>query len=452
MRLALGVMIAPTWVHAWGGHHRIHTQRISHALSMLQAPSEDHSVGFAVLVGQRLARTLEKEGVFAPNAMQTEALPLATRGSNVVVVAQTGSGKTLAFLLPILLRQHKLRRTRDRDGAGGCCGQHSVTALVLAPTPELAAQHEAVASRLTMGHQVLFSTPAKFLAEWSAGRISTADLGIVAIDEVDAVLCGSAYDSNLSKDAIELLSSLRAGSSPQFILATAHLTSSHELALSREFPGISSVEPRGNGVLVPTLRQKYHYFSGDENKKIKLLIEVLRDASTDHWMSVGTTLVFCTEAADAVALGEHISRKTICERELGETPSQNAAGGAGRQVLVLHDGMEESERASVLRRVRGEAPKSLPATSSTTMAPALVLVCTDVAARGLDLPHARHVILYDVPTDVATFVHRVGRTARRGQEGLVTCLCRAGAGDFGRYKHLHALQDAPALVFQSKPQ
>ena len=166
-------------------------------------------------------------------------------------------------------------------------------------------------------------------------------------------------------------------------------------------------------------------------------MEVLQDAATDHWMSAGTTLVFCTEAADAVTLGECISRETERERESAKT----------RRVLVLHDGMPENERASVLRSVRSKAPTSSP--SSVT--PSAVLVCTDVGARGLDLPHARHMILYDVPTDVAAFVHRVGRTARRGQEGLVTCFCRAGSSDLGRYKHLHAQQDAPALVFRSKP-
>ena len=410
-------------------------------LSMLQSPGEGLLVGFAALVGQKLARALEIEGVFAPNAMQAEVLPLATAGLDVVVVAQTGSGKTLAFLLPILLRQaqrqrRRMPRNRDRDGAGGFCRQRAVTALVLAPTPELVAQHEAVASRLTSGHKVMFSTPEKFLADWGAGRISTAALDIVAIDEVDAVLCGSAHERNMPKDAIELLCALRSDSTPQFILTTAHLSTNHQLALLREFPGVSSVEPRGRGVLVPTLRQKYLYFSGDENEKLKLLMEVLQDAAADHWMSAGTTLVFCTEAADAVALGECISGETERERDAAKT----------RRVLVLHDGMPEDERASVLRSVRGNA-----STSSSSVTPSAVLVCTDVGARGLDLPHARHVILYDVPTDVAAFVHRVGRTARRGQEGLVTCFCRAGSRDLGRYKHLHALQDAPALVFQSKP-
>jgi superfamily II DNA/RNA helicase len=71
-------------------------------------------------------------------------------------------------------------------------------------------------------------------------------------------------------------------------------------------------------------------------------------------------------------------------------------------------------------------------------------------ARGLDFPTLRHVILYDVPRDVASFVHCAGRTARRGQSGVVTCLVR-NARDIGRYKNLHALQDAPKLRFAEAP-
>ena len=94
--------------------------------------------------------------------------------------------------------------------------------------------------------------------------------------------------------------------------------------------------------------------------------------------------------------------------------------------------MAAAARAEVLRELR-----------SSSAAPA-VLVCTDVAARGLDLPRVRHVVLYDVPTDVAKFVHSIGRTARAGRTGRLTALCRGGAGSF---KHLHALKNAAALEF-----
>jgi superfamily II DNA/RNA helicase len=77
----------------------------------------------------------------------------------------------------------------------------------------------------------------------------------------------------------------------------------------------------------------------------------------------------------------------------------------------------------------------------------IVLVCTDVAARGLDIPNIRHVILHTVPTTVSAFIHQVGRTARKGQDGLLTCLVNTASGDAQKYTHLHALKAASELSF-----
>jgi len=85
-------------------------------------------------------------------------------------------------------------------------------------------------------------------------------------------------------------------------------------------------------------------------------------------------------------------------------------------------------------------------------------VTHEIAARGLDCPSVRHVVLFDTPTDVTAFVHRAGRTARAGEEGVVTCLVQSGGdgsigsfgdsgGSFGKHKNLHALLDAPKLNF-----
>merc|ERR1712107_825247 len=83
---------------------------------------------------------------------------------------------------------------------------------------------------------------------------------------------------------------------------------------------------------------------------------------------------------------------------------------------------------------------------------AQVLVATDGAARGLDFPSLRHVIMYDTPSDVTAFVHCAGRTARRGNTGLVTCLVEAGSADQFQFdgKTLHALKDAPQLSFSDR--
>ena len=75
-----------------------------------------------------------------------------------------------------------------------------------------------------------------------------------------------------------------------------------------------------------------------------------------------------------------------------------------------------------------------------------LLVCCGMAVRGLDLPDLRHVILYDVPKDIAGYVHAAGRTARRGRQGVVTCLVESQA-QLGKYRQLHALTRGPQLAF-----
>ena len=73
-----------------------------------------------------------------------------------------------------------------------------------------------------------------------------------------------------------------------------------------------------------------------------------------------------------------------------------------------------------------------------------MLVCSDGVARGLDLPHVVHVLMHDMPVETASYVHCVGRTARRGRTGRVSCLVQSSA-EVGRYRHLHALQPAERL-------
>ena len=110
-------------------------------------------------------------------------------------------------------------------------------------------------------------------------------------------------------------------------------------------------------------------------------------------------------------------------------------GVTHNQVRALHEHMTDDERVAAVAALRADD--------------AQLLVCTDVATRGLDLPTLRHVVLYDMPTDVMSFVHSAGRTARQGREGIVSCLVRSHA-EAGRFRDLHALQ-AAAPVWDEDP-
>mmetsp|Transcript_29852 Transcript_29852/g.95505 ORF Transcript_29852/g.95505 Transcript_29852/m.95505 type:complete len:114 (-) Transcript_29852:87-428(-) len=107
-------------------------------------------------------------------------------------------------------------------------------------------------------------------------------------------------------------------------------------------------------------------------------------------------------------------------------------------------------RAALLDEGAAAPEGSAEAVARFASGEARALVCTAAAARGLDFPRVRHVLLFDMPKDVAGFVHSAGRTARRGKEGLVTCLVESGA-EVGRFRQLHALLPARALEFSGAP-
>uniref|UniRef100_A0A7S0Q302 ATP-dependent RNA helicase n=1 Tax=Coccolithus braarudii TaxID=221442 RepID=A0A7S0Q302_9EUKA len=379
------------------------------------------------------AALVEKMKISAPNEVQTQALLPAMRGRDVLVCAQTGSGKTLISLLPLL---HRVLSAPPARATPGLALQP--TTLMLAPTRELALQHESVARQLagssiatisgSMGGDhdregdvsLVVTTPARLLEQLSLGSVCLGRLEAVAIDEVDAVLCGgSAHDQRMPDIAMELLHALRGAGQPQMLLTTAHLSDAHQALLIQEFPDAELVRQRANsahtGILVPSLRQRFHYFSDDKDAK---LVRVLQAATEDPWLCAGSALVFCSESLTA-------------ER----VHSLLAAASPELNPVLLHDQLLDEARASSAAAFRDNTSR--------------LLVCTGVAVRGLNFPSLRHVVMYDVLEGVADFVHCAGRTARRGQKGLLTCLVPAGAGSRHgtRYQHLHSLQPAAPLTF-----
>jgi superfamily II DNA/RNA helicase len=157
---------------------------------------------------------------------------------------------------------------------------------------------------------ILVSTPEQLANSVSTGTISLQQILMVAVDEVDAVLCGEPFDKTLPDTAEQLLQRLGAAPAPavrgapvstststsipaststavpaasadvQFVMATAHLHDAHALALSRRFPSLSFVRQqtaKHNSVLVPTLRQEFHYFSGGQGAREEKLLALLRE-------------------------------------------------------------------------------------------------------------------------------------------------------------------------------
>jgi superfamily II DNA/RNA helicase len=404
----------------------------------------------------------------APNAIQEEALRAAMEGESVLVCAQTGSGKTLVALLPLLNRACSAMRANGGTG-------RAFEALLVAPTADLVRQHAAVATALTAelerppaitcvlddgggggggdaGTRSSSATDAATNADAdtvastsscsssssssSSGGSSTVFVATpagaralarrrawdaVAIDEVDAVLCGNAQDDELAPAGDALVRQLLRGGE-QLLLTTAHLTPAHEAALVRRFPGARRVRQRlasggRAGALVPTLKQVFHYFSGDAAAKERRLLDALGGGASEG--SGGSAMVFCGSNAQAA----HLQR--VVE---GALPALRPG--------ALHGAMPDAQRAAALGAFRAGESR--------------VLLCTEIAARGLDVPELAHVVMYDMPADVVAYVHCAGRTARRGSSGRVTCLVNSRQ-EAGHYRKLHALQHAAKLEFAEEP-
>lgn len=424
---------------------------------MLRRWAAPSSRAFSSLVRRELVHALRAQyAVVSPNQIQAEAVPLAMTGNDILVVAQTGAGKTLTFLLPILERLFAQTNAADD---GECVSRWQPEALVVAPTPELAAQHAAVARALaacafgaeclpSLQDRLCCADAAVVLSRFRNNSFDAARLAMVAIDEVDAVLCGGPYDDELTAQGEALLDAIRCGAGgeePQRMLVTAHLSRAHDTAIATRFPhSMRRVQQRSRdgqgGDLVPTLRQRFYYVQPhSRDAKVLALVSAaaVDDAGGDcgapvdgsdvqrcdedihgkvDGVSGGTILVFCADADRAARLHSQI---------VASSPALNAA--------VMHEALPEIERMTALSAFRSGQHR--------------LLVCTARFARGLDFPGLRHVILYDVPTDASTYIHLAGRTARKGRIGYVSCLVTSSA-QAGRYRELHALQSAPSLRFE----
>ena len=325
-------------------------------------------------ITEELADALRKRGIARPTPVQEKMIPAALAGDDVLAEAPTGTGKTLAFGLPLLMRAPKAL-------PGG---------LVLAPTRELAGQ---IAGELALlsapgeiallcgGHgfggqaeallraRIAVGTPGRVLDHLDRGTLKPAGVGVTVLDEADQLL-----DMGFAPEVKRILSALPAG---QVLMTSATLSKEVESlsALCQSRPVRVRADLRGESlpavrVFAVMLREK---------QKFGALKALLREEDLRR------SLVFCNTRARAEALFERLDRE-------------------GFLVLLLHGDLPQRGRERALEAFRrGEAN---------------LLVASDVAARGLDLPEVEAVFNYDFPSDEESYVHRIGRTARAEREGL----------------------------------
>jgi len=337
-----------------------------------------------------LLRAVKHEGYEQPTPIQERSIPLLLDGRDVLGCAQTGTGKTAAFALPIL--QLMAQRPQNR-------GKRLIRTLVLSPTRELAAQIDecfhAYGRFLDMRHVVIFggvnqkpqvqalrhgvdvlvATPGRLLDLQGQGHLDLGDVEFFVLDEADRMLdMGFIHDI---KRVLKLLPSRR-----QNLLFSA--TMPRTIAtLGESFlhdPAWVEVTPRAT--TVEQVEQRVMFVARADKRR--LIVELLRSPEVER------VLIFTRTKHGANRLTKQLDR-------------------AGIRGAAIHGNKSQPARNRALEGFRSGDN--------------LVLVATDVAARGIDVFGISHVINYDLPNEPETYVHRIGRTGRAGHSGVAIAFC-----------------------------
>ena len=337
-----------------------------------------------------LLAALAQEGYTAPTPIQAQAIPVLLGGRDLLGLAQTGTGKTAAFLLPIL---HRLAIGHRHAAA------RTAHVLILAPTRELASQigqsiaayggklgmtHTVVFGGVSQLHQVnamrrgvdfLVATPGRLLDLVGQGHIDLGRTSVLVLDEADHML-----DMGFVKPIRQIVGMLPA--------------TRQTLMFSATMP--EAIASLAAGLLRDPAR-----------------VEVTPPATTVA--RIGQSVMF-TDAANKLALIKMLVKPASVSRALVFTLTKSTANkvaealtDAGSPAEAIHGNKSQGQRERALAGFKSGAVR--------------VLVATDLASRGIDVDDVSHVFNFDLPNIAESYVHRIGRTARAGRDGLAVSLC-----------------------------
>jgi ATP-dependent RNA helicase RhlE len=339
-------------------------------------------------LGARLVSRLESLGLTNPTPIQTKAIPHALQGQDVLGIAQTGTGKTAAFGIPLVVT---LSKQQERPAP------RSARGLILTPTRELATQVvqtlegltrdlritlvvggksiNAQAQKLSRGTDILVATPGRLIDLMDRGAVDLGQTRFLVLDEADQML-DSGFIHALRRIAPKL------GKDRQTMMFSATMPQAMA-ALSRQYlTDPVRVEVSSPGKVADKVSHAVHFVAKAE--KQRLLIDLL-GAHRDE-----QALVFLRTKHGAERLMKQLAH-------------------AGFAATSIHGNKTQGQRERALAAFRAGSMR--------------VLVATDVAARGIDIPGIEHVYNYDLPNVPETYVHRIGRTARAGRDGRAVAFC-----------------------------
>ena len=373
-----------------------------------------------------LLQAVADSGYETATEVQTRAIPPALRGQDLMVSAATGSGKTASFVLPALqgILEARLDATKRRE-KGTVYGPR---VLVLTPTRELAMQvakaatvygkhvpglrvatvvggvpYMAQIKALRGPLDILISTPGRLLDHLQTGKAVIENVQMLILDEADRMLdMGFIDDINTIADHVPV--------ARQTLMYSATFGGSVGLLarkLMRADPAsVQRIDVAAHTDTHANIEQRLHWADNSHHKDA-LLDQILTERGIEQ------ALVFTSTQRDADVLADRLA-------ELGHA------------VASLHGGMPQGRRNRVLQGLRSRQLR--------------VLVATDVAARGIDVPTISHVINYGLPMKAEDYVHRIGRTGRAGRNGLAITLAeRMDAGMIRRIQGF-TTQEIPVAV------
>ncbi|MEM6308933.1 MAG: DEAD/DEAH box helicase [Pseudomonadota bacterium] len=345
----------------------------------------------------KVLKAVDEAGYESPTPIQAGAIPSALEGRDVLGIAQTGTGKTASFTLPMLslLARGRARARMPRS-------------LVLCPTRELAAQvaenfdtyskylklsralliggvsfkeQEAIIDK---GVDVLIATPGRLLDHFERGKLILSDVKVMVVDEADRML-----DMGFIPDIERIFGLTPFTRQTLFFSATmapeieritnTFLSNPERVEVARQATASETIE---QGVVLFKASRRDREAS-EKRKLLRLMIDSEGDTCTN-------AIIFCNRKTDV----------DICAKSLKKY---------GYNASPIHGDLDQSQRMKTLDGFREGNIR--------------LLVASDVAARGLDIPAVSHVFNFDVPGHPEDYVHRIGRTGRAGRQGKAITLC-----------------------------
>ncbi|MCI5045859.1 MAG: DEAD/DEAH box helicase [Aquisalinus sp.] len=334
---------------------------------------------------ENILKALTEAGYDTPTPIQAQAIPEALKGRDVLGIAQTGTGKTASFTIPLI---HRLAQGRAKA--------RMPRSVVLAPTRELAAQvsesfeaygkyHKLTMAlliggvsfadqdaKLARGVDVLIATPGRLLDHYERGKLLLSGVQVMVVDEADRML-----DMGFIPD-IEKIFNLTPFTR-QTLFFSATMPPEIQRITNQFLSAPARVEVARQSTTAENITQRVvHMPSGNDSLKRATLRKLIRDTE------VKNGIIFCNRKKNV-----DIVAKSLQKHDFNARP--------------IHGDLPQAYRTETLQKFRdGEIS---------------LLIASDVAARGLDIPDVSHVFNFDVPVNAEDYVHRIGRTGRAGRSG-----------------------------------